>query len=112
MDPFMGIIGAVLVGRWSLGLSMTSTRVLLDYQAPEDLLKKVTSSIEACDDSRVSDLHVWSIGPGIYAAEVALTAQSPASPSYYKSLLDNELALVHVTLEVNPAVGKEGSACR
>ncbi len=32
LDPTMGIVGAILVARWSLGLIKASSRVLLDWQ--------------------------------------------------------------------------------
>lgn len=101
MDPVMGIIGAVLVSRWSVGLLRSTGRILLDHQAPEDILHKVTNTIETLPDNRVDDLHVWAIGPGIYAAIVSVAARNPESPAYYKQLLTCcELNLVHVSIEV------------
>ncbi|MGB5607249.1 MAG: CDF family Co(II)/Ni(II) efflux transporter DmeF, partial [Gammaproteobacteria bacterium] len=34
MDPVMGIVGAILVARWSLGLIRDTSGILLDHQAP------------------------------------------------------------------------------
>ena len=50
MDPLMGIVGAVLVGRWSLGLMRDSGRVLLDRQAPEELRRRVVGAVEGGGD--------------------------------------------------------------
>ena len=36
MDPAMGIVGAILVGRWAYGLLRDSGHTLLDRQAPAD----------------------------------------------------------------------------
>ncbi len=100
MDPVMGIIGAVLVSRWSVGLLRSSGRILLDHQAPEEILHKLRNTIEALPDTRVDDLHVWAIGPGMYAAILSVAARNPESPAYYKQLLTCELNLVHVSIEV------------
>ena len=62
MDPVVGVIGAVLVARWSYGLLGATSAVLLDRQAPEPLRQQVRHAIEAHGDTRVTDLHVWSIG--------------------------------------------------
>jgi cation diffusion facilitator family transporter len=101
LDPFMGLVGATLVIRWSWGLLRSSARVLLDLQAPDEMLAAIRKSIESEGDNRVSDLHVWSVGPGIYAAEIAVVASRPRNPDDYYKLLPGELGLVHVTVETH-----------
>lgn len=58
MDPVMGVIGAVLVARWSYGLLGTTSSVLLDRQAPEKLRATIRDVMEQDMDSQVTDLHV------------------------------------------------------
>lgn len=101
MDPLMGIVGAILVTRWSLGLIKASSDVLLDKQASAGLMEKVRANIEQQPDSRVMDLHIWSIGPGIYAAEMIIISGDPKDPDHYRSLLPQKLGLVHITIEVH-----------
>jgi cation diffusion facilitator family transporter len=101
LDPFMGLVGAALVVRWSLGLLRSSARVLLDLQAPDEVKEAIRKAIESEGDNRVSDLHVWSVGPGIYAAEVAIVSSRPLDPDSYYSLLPKELGLVHATFEIH-----------
>ena len=60
MDPAMGIVGATLVARWSLGLIRTTSSILLDHQAPGIMLEKTRAAIESIDNNRISDLHIWS----------------------------------------------------
>jgi len=103
LDPFIGIVGAVLVARWSWELVRQSAAVLLDRQAPERVRADITRSIEGAGDERVTDLHVWVIAPGAYAAEIALVTREPRAPGYYKDLLPPELGLAHVTVEVHRA---------
>jgi cation diffusion facilitator family transporter len=100
LDPAMGLLGALLVGRWAWGLIRDSSGTLLDRQAPAALCSTIRRSIESWQDTRVADLHVWSIGPGLYAGELAIVSHDPAPPSTYKRLLP-EGALAHVTIEVH-----------
>ena len=99
MDPLMGIVGACLVSRWAYGLLRDSGRTLLDRQAPATVRDAVRESLERFQDTRVVDLHVWSIGPGLLAAEIAVVTHQPEEPSVYKELL-SDLGLAHVTTEV------------
>lgn len=110
MDPIMGLVGAVLVARWSYGLLGTTAFVLLDRQAPEELQTAVQDAIERDGDSRVTDLHVWSIGPGIYSAQIALVAHDPATPDEYKGRIPRSVGLVHTSVEVHVCGRKENVA--
>lgn len=101
LDPFMGLVGATLVVRWSWGLLRSSARVLLDMQAPEELGGAIRGAIESEGDNRITDLHVWSVGPGIYAAEMAIVSSRPLDPDGYYELLPGDLGLVHVTVEAH-----------
>lgn len=101
LDPFMGIVGAALVVRWSTGLLRSSARVLLDMQAPEQLREAIRKAVESAGDSRVTDLHVWSVGPGIHAAEIAVVSSQPLDPDRYCDLLPRKLGLVHVPVETH-----------
>ena len=101
MDPAMGIVGAVLVARWSVGLLRSSSGILLDRQGPESIRHKLMESIEADGDSRVAEVHLWSIGPGIYAAVIAVVARIPETPDRYKARIPENLGVVHITIEVH-----------
>ena len=100
MDPAMGIVGAVLVSRWAWGLLRDSSSTLLDRQASDTVQDGIRRSVESLGDTRVADLHVWSIGPGLFAAEVAVVSHEPEEPSAYKELLA-DAGLAHVTVEVH-----------
>jgi len=110
MDPVMGIVGAILVARWSWGLLGSTSAVLLDRQAPQGLREKVRELIEADHDSTVVDLHIWSIGPDIYSAQIALVAHRPLAAAQYKSLIPKSLGLVHVAVEINTCTDGEITA--
>lgn len=101
MDPLMGIVGAVLVARWSLGLLKSTTGILLDEQAHDTLLATVRSCIEQEPDCEVVDLHVWTVAPGVRSAIVSIVAASAREPEHYKAVLREELRLQHLTVEVH-----------
>ena len=101
MDPIMGVVGAILVIRWSIGLIQGTTIVLLDHQIPADVRSRITDMLESYNDTKVSDMHIWSIGPGIYSSEVTVVTTQPASPEQYKSLIPPETGIVHTTVEVH-----------
>lgn len=110
MDPVMGIVGAILVARWSYGLLGSTSAVLLDRQAPKNLREQVRELIEADNDSQVVDLHIWSIGPEIYSAQIAVVAHHPLPLAEYKSLIPESLRLVHVAIEINTCTDREITA--
>ncbi len=101
MDPAMGIVGAILVARWSYGLLGSTSAILLDRQAPAELRESIRELVEADNDTKVTDLHVWAIGPEIYSAQIAVVAHNPQSPDNYKGRMPDNLGLVHLTVEVN-----------
>lgn len=101
LDPFMGLVGAALVARWSYGLIRESAKVLLDRQASSTLVDAVRRSIEYGSSDRVTDLHCWSIGHGIYAADLAVVSDEPQSADHYRSLISSDLGIVHATIEVH-----------
>ncbi len=101
LDPAMGLVGAGLVSRWSYGLIRDTSRVLLDSQSGEDHQNNLQECIENNTTDRVTDLHVWSIGHDIFAAEIAIVSDDPQSPEYYKSLIPSNLKIVHATIEVH-----------
>jgi cation diffusion facilitator family transporter len=101
MDPAMGIAGAILVARWSLGLLRSTAAVLLDEQAPEGLRRAVREAVEADPATRVADLHVWAVGPSIYSLAMSVVASQPRGAEYYKRRLPQGVGLVHQTVEVH-----------
>lgn len=112
VDPAMGIVGGIMVSRWSVGLLRQTGSVLLDRQAPPGVLREIRDAIESQTGHRVVDLHVWTIGPNLRAAELVIVADEPFSPEVYKRLLRSGLRLAHVTVETHrsePAVGPRES---
>jgi cation diffusion facilitator family transporter len=98
-DPAVGLIGSVVIASWAVGLIRTSGAVLLDVRADEKLEKVIRARLEAGDD-RVTDLHLWQVGPGHFAVLVSLVSDKPKQPAVYKKRLAGLRGLSHVTVEV------------
>lgn len=99
-DPAMGVVGALVIARWSWGLIRDSGSVLLDAAAEGQDVRQEIREAMAPTGSQVTDLHVWQVGPGHFAAIVSLMAREPREPAHYKALLAHIHELSHVTVEV------------
>ncbi|WP_414901471.1 CDF family Co(II)/Ni(II) efflux transporter DmeF [Sphingomonas flavalba] len=100
LDPAVGIVGAIVIGRWAWGLLGDCARVLVDA-SETDRIADVANRIAAPGDVTVTDLHVWQVGPGAHAAIVALVAADPQPPATYRARLAPLSWLSHVTIEVS-----------
>ncbi|MFC6445748.1 CDF family Co(II)/Ni(II) efflux transporter DmeF [Shinella zoogloeoides] len=99
-DPVMGIVGALVIARWSWGLIRETGGVLIDA-APqgEGLAEDIRAELEHGGE-RVTDLHVWQVGPGHHAAIISLASPEPKTPADYKARLAHLAGLSHVTIEI------------
>jgi Co/Zn/Cd efflux system component len=84
-----------------VGLLRSTSAILLDRTAPDSVSETVRASIESVHDNRVADLHVWSVGPGIYSAIVSVVTHHPQEPGFYKDLIPLGAGIVHVCVEVH-----------
>lgn len=98
LDPVMGIVGAVLVAHWSWGLLRQTGAVLLDRQVPSDELDDIKDRLERDPGDTVLDLHVWSIGPGIEAAEIVIRSPDGRSADEFRTRLPRDI--VHAVIEI------------
>ncbi len=100
LDPIVGIVGGLVIANWSWSLMKSSGGVLLDVVPQgETLPAEIREAIETEED-RITDLHVWQVGPGHHAAIVAVVTPSPREPAFYKARLSALSELSHVTVEV------------
>lgn len=102
MDPAVGLLGAILIARWAWGLIGQSSAVLLDKVIDPALPAAIRAVVEQ-DGDRVTDLHVWRVGPGHSAALLSVLTAGDRSPDLYKQRLHRIGGLCHVTVEVNRA---------
>jgi cation diffusion facilitator family transporter len=109
LDPVIGIVGAVVIARWSSGLIRDAGAVLLDTVPDTTLAKTIREKLEI-DGDRVADLHLWRVGPGHSALIAAIVTDRPQLPRVYKERLASLRDLSHLTIEVHPCLDAEEKA--
>lgn len=102
LDPVMGIVGAVVIGRWSWNLMKVTAGVLLD-KTDDHVAQEIREFIEQPGDVRICDLHVWRVGPDAHAAIVSVVGQAETSVSSIRERLLPVHEIRHLTVEVHQA---------
>jgi cation diffusion facilitator family transporter len=101
MDPLAGIIGACVIASWAYGLVRDTGGILLDMNPDPRLTSRLRQEIEA-DGDRLTDLHVWRLGPGHLGAVLSVVTGKDRRPEDYRRRLRHFPTLSHVTVEVQP----------
>jgi len=99
MDPVVGLVGAIVIAAWSYTLIRDTGAILLDMNPDRGMAERMRAMIET-DGDRLTDLHLWRLGPGHLGAIVSVATARPRGPDYYQSLLRRFRALSHVTVQV------------
>ncbi|HZQ14007.1 MAG TPA: CDF family Co(II)/Ni(II) efflux transporter DmeF [Pseudolabrys sp.] len=105
MDPAMGLLASLVILNWSWTLIRSAGAILIDACPDPAMAKLIAARIEQRGD-RISDLHLWRVGPGHLAAIIALVSDDPRSPRQYKRRLAGLPGLSHVTIEVERCPGE------
>lgn len=100
LDPVMGLVGALVILRWSIGLVIESAPVLLDAGIEETRERAVRARLEADTDTHITDLHIWRVSSHHYVAVISLLSHSSRTSGYYKDQLRDFPELAHVTIEI------------
>ncbi len=99
MDPVVGLVGTGVILSWAYGLLRQSGAVLIDAVPDKALAERIRGALEV-DGDAISDLHLWRVGPGHYAAVISLVTHEPKRLECYKGKLASLPKLSHVTIEV------------
>jgi cation diffusion facilitator family transporter len=100
LDPIMGIVGAVIITRWSISLIKQTSPILLDNNIDADYLEKIKNKLET-DNTKITDLHVWRISGNHYAAIISIASNKAKTIDEYKTSLVDFGKLSHITIEIN-----------
>src|SRR5204863_3487276 len=99
LDPVVGIVGSGVVFSWAYTLLRDTSGILLDRTpASSDLPQEIRRAVESDGDSLVTDLHVWQVGIGKFAAMISIVAHEPKSCDSYGALFRGHGDLVLVTI--------------
>lgn len=100
LDPVVGILGALLILRWSAHLLKETSTILLDCETDTPFALIIRDRIESDGDSRVSDLHLLKVADHKFACIVALVTSTRNTMEDYKSRLSGLDELAHITVEI------------
>lgn len=101
MDALMGIVGAVIITRWAMGLIQQTSPILLDCNIAPGYQDDIVSTLERESDIKVSDIHIWKISADHYAAIISVVSHEPLATDEYKKMLRKFDKLHHLTIEIN-----------
>jgi cation diffusion facilitator family transporter len=105
LDAAVGLFGSGVVAAWAIALLRSTSRSLLDAEMDAPVVAEIRQTLRDSPlHAELDDLHVWRVGKGRYACLLSVTAAAPATPEYFRSLLKVHDEIVHVTVEVNPAI--------
>ncbi|MGQ0563696.1 MAG: CDF family Co(II)/Ni(II) efflux transporter DmeF [Gemmobacter sp.] len=100
LDPVIGLVGGLVIARWSLALMRDEGRVLVDAAPDPGLIRTIRAVIETGGD-RISDLHVWQLGPGHHGAILSVVSGAPQPCAVYRDRLSALPGISHITVEVH-----------
>ena len=102
LDPVMGIVGAIVIARWAWSLMGVTAGVLLD-QTDEHVAAEIRALVEQPGDARITDLHVWRVGPDAHAAIVSVLGQATTDADTLRERLKAVHEVSHLTIEFRSA---------
>lgn len=99
LDPVMGIVGAVVISRWSWTLMRDTASVLLDA-TDEHVADEVRELLAGSDGARITDLHVWRVGPEAHAGIVSVAPGPGIDQHMIRQRLRPVHEIAHLTVEI------------
>ena len=100
MDPLAGIVGACVIASWSFGLVRDTGAILLDMNPDRPMADNLRQTIED-DGDKITDLHLWRLGPGHLGAIVTVNTCQARGPDHYRTKLARFRSVSHLTIEVH-----------
>ena len=82
MDALMGLVGALVIARWSYSLICETGSILLDGAVDKQIMLAIVTAIEQNSDNRVTDLHVWKLTENHLAATISIVTQGSLLQSF------------------------------
>ncbi|RZF55690.1 cation transporter [Acinetobacter halotolerans] len=102
LDAVLGILGAILVAKWSWGLMRETGKTLLDAEMAHPLVQEIQDVIEQFPQVEITDLHVWKVGKGKFSCILGLeTGAMDLTPDRIKAGLAIHEEIVHASVEIH-----------
>ena len=99
LDPAVGILGGVVVLKWSLGLIRQSGMDLLDAHEESIDRDNLIKELEL-DGSKVLDMHLWKLAPGQVGCEIIIKRNNDQHSADYRDLVQKSFNIHHLIIEV------------
>jgi cation diffusion facilitator family transporter len=96
LDPLMGIVGSIVIAVWAWSLMRDTGAVLLDA-TDAALETEIRTLVEGPGDARITDLHVWRVGPGAHSAIISVVGTTRETIC---ARVQSIHAIEHLTVEI------------
>lgn len=101
LDPVVALVAAGVILKWTYSLVRHSGAVLLDHDPDPDRTRAIRASLESDGRTRVLDLHVWLVAPGVQASMVSVESAEPLAVEDYRARVQEHGPFAHLTVEVH-----------
>lgn len=102
LDALLGLVGALLVAKWSWGLIQETGKTLLDAEMEHPVVAEIRELIATFKDVEITDLHVWKVGKGKFSCILGLeTTSADLNPDQIKAELSIHEEIVHASIEIH-----------
>jgi cation diffusion facilitator family transporter len=99
LDPAVGVVGGMVVFRWSIALIRQSGMDLLDAHDGSIDRESLVKELEI-DGSRVIDLHLWRVAPGQVGCEIIIRRNQEQKSAHYRERIQKQFDIHHLIIEV------------
>ncbi|MBF4358406.1 cation transporter [Vibrio anguillarum] len=100
LDSVVGIVGAAVIAKWTIGLIKQTSPILLDESIEQPYRRLIEEELAAF--AVIKDLHIWKISGHHYSAAIILESHVDKTVAEYKQILAKFDKIHHLTLEVHP----------
>ncbi|ASU23692.1 cation transporter [Vibrio qinghaiensis] len=100
LDSVVGIVGAAVIAKWTIGLIKQTSPILLDESIEQPYRRLIEEELAAF--AVIKDLHIWKISAHHYSAAIILESHVDKTVAEYKQILAKFDKIHHLTLEVHP----------
>ena len=98
-DPLVGILGAIVVAKWAVGLISQTGSILLDKGDNQQEINRICSQIES-ENTKINDIHLWQISENHRSLILSLQSRDEKTAEYYRNKINQLGKFDHITIEV------------
>ncbi|WP_413282562.1 CDF family Co(II)/Ni(II) efflux transporter DmeF [Vibrio sp. MA40-2] len=99
LDAVMGMVGAIVITKWAIGLLQQTSPILLDNSIDKEYQQAIIATLAPYAD--IIDLHIWKVSADHYAASLILCSQKSKTIDDYRQMLSNFDRINHLTVELH-----------